>query len=59
MVPRATATPAPYVDVTAAMDERPQSRARSLKVVPHPGGAGAVGHAIADEDPFSAVEVRS
>jgi Fe-S-cluster-containing dehydrogenase component len=59
MVPRATATPAPYVDVTAAMDERPQSRARSLKVVPHPGAPGAAANALADEDPFSAVEVRS
>ena len=29
---------APYVDVTAAMDERPRSRAVSLKVVPHPAG---------------------
>ena len=41
------------------MDERPQSRARSLKVVPHPGGPGGVTKALADEDPFGAVEVRS
>jgi len=59
MVPRATATATPYVDVTAAMDERPQSRSRSLKVVPHPGGTGAVSDAIAADDPFAAVEVRS
>jgi Fe-S-cluster-containing dehydrogenase component len=58
MVPRATATRTPYVVVTAAMDERPQSLALSLRVVPHPGDTVVAGAAIAEEnDPFGAVEV--
>jgi len=44
MVPRKLASTAPYVDVTAAMDEQPRSRAVSLKV-------------LADPDPFAAIEV--
>jgi Fe-S-cluster-containing dehydrogenase component len=36
MVPRAPAFHAPYVDVTAAMDERPRNRAVSLKVLNDP-----------------------
>jgi len=44
MVPRKLASAAPHVDVTAAMEERPRSRAVSLKV-------------LADADPFAAVEV--
>ena len=53
MVPRKLATVAPHVDVTAAMDERPRSRAVSLKVVSAPAApAGAV-----ESDPFAEVEV--
>ena len=33
MVPRKLTSVAPHVDVTAAMDEQPRSRAVSLKVV--------------------------
>jgi hypothetical protein len=46
MVPRSLAARAPHVDVVAAMDERPYSRAVSLKVI----GAS-------DSDPFAGVEV--
>lgn len=44
MVPRALANRAPYVDVVAAMDEQPRSRAVSLKV-------------LSGSDPFAGVEV--
>jgi hypothetical protein len=44
MLPRALATRDAYVDVVAAMDERPRNRAVSLKVVQ-------------DSDPFADVEV--
>jgi Fe-S-cluster-containing dehydrogenase component len=44
MTPRALASAAPYVDVTAAMDERPRARSVSLKVV-------------AAQDPFAEVEI--
>jgi Fe-S-cluster-containing dehydrogenase component len=50
MVPRGEAPP-PHLDVTAAMDERPQSRTRRLEVV----GAGAPIQPMSD--PFSEVEV--
>src|SRR4029078_5790433 len=36
-VPRKLATAAPQVDVTASMEERPRSRAVSLKMVSEPG----------------------
>ena len=36
MVPRAVATAAPHIDVSAAMEEQPRNRAVSLKVVPDP-----------------------
>ena len=42
MMPRALARPAAYVDVTAAMDDQPRSRAVSLKVV-HADGTQWVG----------------
>jgi Fe-S-cluster-containing dehydrogenase component len=45
MVPRALTARMPHLDVVAAMDERAQSRAVSLKVVD------------ADADPFAGVEV--
>jgi hypothetical protein len=48
MVPRAVTTRAPHVDVVAAMDEQPRSRAVSLRVVSDPAG---------DNDPFAAIEV--
>ena len=54
MVPRALTTPAPHVDVVAAMDERPQSRAVSLKVVNVPAAANDV---AVETDPFAEVEV--
>jgi hypothetical protein len=54
MVPRTLASRAPHIDVVAAMEERPRSRAISLKVLnappaspPEPG----------DGDPFAGVEV--
>ena len=43
MVPRTLANAAPHVDVTAAMEERPRSRAVTLKVI--------------SDDPFAEVEV--
>ena len=43
MVPRALANATPHVDVTAAMEERPRSRAVTLKVI--------------SDDPFAEVEV--
>ena len=54
MVPRSWRRAAPHVDVTAAMDERPRSRAVSLKVVSAPTRRrrGAV-----ESDPFAEVEV--
>jgi len=51
MVPRKLATVAPHIDVTAAMDEQPRSRAVSLRVV------GAPAAAPAEYDPFVDVEV--
>jgi Fe-S-cluster-containing dehydrogenase component len=51
MVPRTLATAAPNIDVTAAMEERPRSRAVSLKVVGTPEAAPA------EYDPFVDVEV--
>jgi len=53
MVPRTLTSVPPLVDVTAAMEERPRSRAVSLKVVPAPAG----GATPADSDPFAEVEV--
>ena len=55
MVPRRLATAAPYVDVTAAMDEQPRSRSVSLKMA-SPAAAASAG-ALADSDPFAEVEV--
>jgi Fe-S-cluster-containing dehydrogenase component len=46
MTPRASSSRTPYVDVTAAMDERPRSRTVPLRVV-----------APIDPDPFAEVEV--
>jgi Fe-S-cluster-containing dehydrogenase component len=53
MVPRAVASREPHVDVVAAMDERPRSRAVSLTVVNVPAGAAPP----PAEDPFAGVEV--
>ena len=53
MVPRALASGASYVDVAAAMDERPRSRAISLKVVSDPSAPPTP----VDSDPFAEVEV--
>ncbi len=52
MVPRQLTSAAPYVDVTAAMDEQPRSRAVSLKVMSAPDGARQ-----STIDPFAEVEV--
>jgi Fe-S-cluster-containing dehydrogenase component len=46
MAPRDVAARAPIVDVTEAMDERPQGRVVKLKVMPDPAG-----------DPFAGIEV--
>jgi Fe-S-cluster-containing dehydrogenase component len=54
MVPRALASRATHVDVVAAMEEEPRSRAVSLKIVPAPTHTGA---AAIDGDPFADVEV--
>ena len=54
MVPRKLTAAAPFVDVTAAMDERPQSRAVSLKVLSTPSDSSP---AAAENDPFAEVEV--
>jgi Fe-S-cluster-containing dehydrogenase component len=53
MVPRALAISAAHVDVVAAMDEQPRSRAVSLKVVSSSGLDATAG----DTDPFAEVEV--
>jgi len=57
MVPREIARRAPWIDVTAAMAEEPQSRAVSLKLLPHPGDPGGAAVAPDAWDPFSDVEV--
>jgi Fe-S-cluster-containing dehydrogenase component len=54
MVPRALASRASYVDVAAAMDERPRSRAIALKVVSDPGAPPAP----VESDPFAGIEVQ-
>jgi Fe-S-cluster-containing dehydrogenase component len=55
MIPRPLATRAAHVDVVAAMDERPRSRAVSLKVLADvPASAEA---RAAETDPFAEVEV--
>ena len=53
MVPRQLARRAPHVDVVAAMDDQPRSRAVSLKLVTDPASA-APG---VENDPFAEVEV--
>jgi hypothetical protein len=53
MVPRAIGSRAPYVDVVAAMDEQPQSRAVSLRVLNDRGDVSA----SVETDPFADVEV--
>jgi len=55
MVPRTLATAAPHVDVTAAMEERPRSRAVSLKLVSEPDAV--TGSPTLEVDPFAEVEV--
>ena len=54
MVPKALATRAPYVDVTAAMGDRATSRAITLKMTPASTGSGAD---PLSNDPFAGVEV--
>ena len=54
MVPRKLTTAAPHVDVTAAMEEQPRSRAVSLKMVSTPAAAP---EALVESDPFAEVEV--
>ena len=53
MVPRALTARTAHVDVMAAMDERPLSRAVSLKIVQPPSGAPTA----TDGDPFAEVQV--
>ena len=58
MVPRAVAARAPYVDVTAAMDERPANRTIRLKVLPaSPEGPAPPEAPAAEPDPFADVEI--
>jgi Fe-S-cluster-containing dehydrogenase component len=63
MSPRQIASRSPYVDVTAAMDQHPASRAVTLKVVaPAPGPERGIPVAADDPlapgaDPFADVEV--
>lgn len=54
MVPRRLAAKPACVDVTAAMEERPPSRAIPLRVIP---ARGAAPPAPADVDPFAEVEI--
>jgi Fe-S-cluster-containing dehydrogenase component len=54
MVPRALATRAPHVDVTAAMSDHATSRAVTLKVIP---SAHASLTEVLNDDPFDGVEV--
>ena len=51
MVPRALIARAPYVDVAAAIEEQPRSRAVSLRMV---GGSTETDMAV---DPFAGIEV--
>ena len=59
MIPNATAQRQPYIDVTAAMDEKPQPRNVRLSVI----GDGSAGNrpepvsAGASQDPFAEVEI--
>jgi Fe-S-cluster-containing dehydrogenase component len=53
MVPRSLVSRTPYIDVAAAMDERPQSRAVSLKLTVSDGRE----RDASDGDPFAEVEV--
>ncbi len=54
MVPRAVAVRQPWVDVTAAMDERPPQRALTLRLVP---ATPASSPAMDPADPFADVAV--
>jgi hypothetical protein len=54
MVPRALATRAPYLDVTAAMNDQATSRAVTLKVIPP---VDARFTEAPSDDPFDGVEV--
>ena len=58
MAPRALALREPYVDVTAAMDERPRERTVVLRVVPGTQ-ADVPAHSSSDdiEDPFGEVNI--
>jgi Fe-S-cluster-containing dehydrogenase component len=57
MVPRAAAARRPYVDITAAMDERPRERAVSLNVIPAAGTAPEPPTDATAFDPFAEIEV--
>jgi Fe-S-cluster-containing dehydrogenase component len=58
MVPRAPVSPQPYVDVTAAMDERPRERSKVLRVLPSgPGPAPEREAPDGAEDPFGEVAI--
>jgi hypothetical protein len=54
MVPRALVSRTPHLDVVAALDDLPRSRAVSLKVVSTPQVETETG---AEVDPFAGVEV--
>jgi Fe-S-cluster-containing dehydrogenase component len=55
MVPRSLASAMTHVDVTAAMDEHPRSRAVTLKVVSTPEASQNA--RPLEDDPFAEVEV--
>jgi Fe-S-cluster-containing dehydrogenase component len=57
MVPRRLATHAAYLDVTAAMDERPRGRAVSFKVVASPDARSTTSGDASATDPFADIEV--
>jgi Fe-S-cluster-containing dehydrogenase component len=57
MTPRERAARTPYVDVTAAMDERPRSRTIPLRLVAPDPSTPVGGPSDAEPDPFAGIEV--
>jgi hypothetical protein len=59
MAPRALTARQPYVDVTAAMDERPRERSVALRVVAAPSASTTPLQRPSDgaEDPFADVVI--
>jgi hypothetical protein len=59
MVPRAAAAAAPWVDVTAAMQDAPRERTVMLRVLSGPVPAPGPGPDTAGADPFADVAVSA